>query len=206
MPQQKGIPESFTYAIRIFQEHGGLLRSAEAQRQGINPAVLKRMTERNILEKEERGLYRLSDTLPEGNLDFIYVSMLVPKGVVCLTSALSFHELTTQIPREIYIALPQSIKAPNLEYPPLAVVWMSKRHYEAGREIYKIGDFDVRVYNAAKTIADCFKFRSKIGEDIALEGLKEYIRRRKGSIADLMDYAAIDGVKGVIKPYLKVLQ
>src|SRR3990172_4162451 len=108
----------------LFLDHGGILRSAEARSLGIHPEIISRMVRAGLLEREGRGLYRLAEIEPGGNADLIQVAKLVPQGVVCLISALSFHGLSTQIPYKVYIALTQGIKKPRLAYPPLKVVWL----------------------------------------------------------------------------------
>ena len=192
-------------ARAIFYKNGGIMRSSEARREGIHPQTLSRMVETERLVKEERGLYRLAEIELSGNADLIQVAKLVPRGVVCLISALSFHGLTTQIPHKVYLAIPQAMKKPKLSYPPLDVVWLSSQVYSAGIESHELDGITVRIYNREKTIADCFKFRNKIGLDVAIEGLKEYLRLADRSIDVLMHYAAVDRVQKVMHPYLAAL-
>jgi predicted transcriptional regulator of viral defense system len=192
-------------ARAIFYKNGGIMRSSEARREGIHPQTLSRMVETERLVKEERGLYRLAEIELSGNADLIQVAKLVPRGVVCLISALSFHGLTTQIPHKVYLAIPQAMKKPKLSYPPLDVVWLSSQVYSAGIESHELDGITVRIYNREKTIADCFKFRNKIGLDVAIEGLKEYLRLADRSIDVLMHYAAVDRVQKVMQPYLAAL-
>jgi predicted transcriptional regulator of viral defense system len=192
-------------ARAIFYKNGGIMRSSEARREGIHPQTLSRMVETERLVKEERGLYRLAEIELSGNADLIQVAKLVPRGVVCLISALSFHGLTTQIPHKVYLAIPQAMKKPKLTYPPLDVVWLSSQVYSAGIESHELDGITVRIYNREKTIADCFKFRNKIGLDVAIEGLKEYLRLADRSIDVLMHYAAVDRVQKVMQPYLAAL-
>lgn len=192
-------------ARAIFYKNGGIMRSSEARKEGIHPQTLSRMVETERLVKEERGLYRLAEIELSGNADLIQVAKLVPRGVVCLISALSFHGLTTQIPHKVYLAIPQAMKKPKLTYPPLDVVWLSSQVYSAGIESHELDGITVRIYNREKTIADCFKFRNKIGLDVAIEGLKEYLRLADRSIDVLMQYAAVDRVQKVMRPYLAAL-
>ncbi len=194
-----------TKARAIFYRNGGIMRSSEARRLGIHPQTLSRMVDAGRLVKEERGLYRLAETELSGNADLIQVAKLVPRGIVCLISALSFHGLTTQIPNKVYLAIPQAMKKPKLTYPPLDVVWLSRQVYSSGIESYELDGITVQIYNREKTIADCFKFRNKIGLDVAIEGLKEYLRLADRSIDDLMHYAAVDRVQKVMRPYLAAL-
>ncbi len=131
--------------------------------------------------------------------------MKVPKGVICLVSALSFHHLTTQIPHQVYMALPIEAEKPRLEYPPSRFFWLSPKVYSAGIEIHNLGDIQVKIYSAEKTIADCFKFRNKIGMDVALEALREYRKREGFNIGTLLHYSRVDRIEGVIKPYLEAV-
>jgi predicted transcriptional regulator of viral defense system len=189
----------------IFHRSGGIMRSSEARKLGIHPQTLSRMVEAGRMVREERGLYRLAEIELTGNADLIQVAKLVPRGIVCLISALSFHGLTTQIPHKVYLAIPQAMKKPKLTYPPLDVVWLSSRVYSAGIESYALDGVSVRIYNREKTVADCFKFRNKIGLDVAIEALKEYLQLADRSIDDLLRYAAVDRVQKVMRPYLAAL-
>ncbi len=192
--------------VRVtFLEHGGLLRRSEAARLGIHPQTLSRMVRARLLERVERGLYRLAELESPSNSDLIQVAKLVPQGVVCLISALSFHGLTTQIPFMVYLALPQSVKKPKLAYPPLQVVWLSGGAYSAGVGNYELDGVSVPIYNCEKTVADCFKFRNKLGLDIAIEALREYLLLAERSVDELLRFAAIDRVQAVMRPYLEAL-
>lgn len=199
------MPTAKERAIRIFEEEGGLLRSAEARRLGIHPQTLKRMTEDGLLEKMERGLYHLRHHSLHGHSDMVVVARRVPDAVFCLTTALQFYGLTTQLPRKVYIALPQDTKAPTFEYPKLDVVWLSDKPYGSGIESVNLHGQIIKVYSKAKTVADCFKFRNKIGEDVAIEALKEYLQDRDRSIPQLMEYAEVDRVAPIVEPYLKAM-
>jgi predicted transcriptional regulator of viral defense system len=192
-------------ARAIFRKRGGILRTAQALRLGIHPSVLYAMRDSGDLEQVSRGVYRLSDTSPLGDPDLVIVATRVPKGVICLISALSFHELTTQIPHEIHLALPRGAEEPRLEYPPLRTYRFSDRTLREGVETHEIDSVRVRIYNAEKTIADCFKFRNRIGLDTAVEAVRLYRERRRVDVNQLMHYAEICRVEKVIRPYLEVL-
>jgi predicted transcriptional regulator of viral defense system len=162
--------------------------------------------EAGLVVQEARGLYRLAETPPPGNPDLIQVALRVPNAIVCLISALHFHDLTTQIPYRVYIALPRTHKAtPRIEYPPLDIVWLSEVPYQAGIEEHELDRVLVRIYSREKTIADCFKFRNKIGEDIALEALQDYMGRPDRNLQRVLEYARIDRVERVMRPYLEAL-
>jgi len=197
--------KAFEIAKEIFLQHNGFLRSAEARRLGIHPQTLSRMLEAGLLVKEERGLYRFVEIQLTGNADLIQVAKLVPDGVICLLSALTFHNMTTQIPRRVYLALRQDMKKPRFQYPSLEVVWMSGSSYSAGIERRELDGVAVPIYDREKTVADCFKFRNKIGLDVAIEALEEYLRQTDRSIDMLLRYSRIDRVRNVIDPYIKAL-
>src|SRR6185503_1293718 len=180
---------------KIFEKHNGLLRVSEAIRLGIPEHIVYEMSEMGELIKEARGLYRLADSDPLGNPDLVQVSLLVPKGVICLISALYFYEITTQIPHSVYVALPQNAGRPRLAYPPLEVFWVTNALHSVGVDVYMLDGVKVKIYNLEKTIADCFKFRKRIGEEVALEALKDYVNRPNMNIHKLLEYAKINRVE-----------
>jgi predicted transcriptional regulator of viral defense system len=192
-------------ARSIFRQHGGVLRTKDALCFGIHPETLYRMRDSGILASLGRGLYRLSDLPPLGNPDLVTVGMKVLNGVICLISALAFHELTTQIPHEVYLALPRGTEPPRLDHPPLRVFWFSPRAFEFGVEAHQLDGQQVRIYSAEKTIADCFKYRNKIGLDTAREALKLYLERRKKNLGAILEAAEVCRVAKVIRPYLEAL-
>ena len=131
--------------------------------------------------------------------------MGIPKGIICLISSLAFHGLTTQIPRQVYVALPNDAEKPRLEYPPLRLFWLSQNAYSAGIETHVLDGIPVKIYGVEKTMADSFKFRNKTGLDIALEALREYRKTDGFKVERLLYYARIDRVEQIIKPYLEAL-
>lgn len=136
--------------------------------------------------------------------DLAAVAARVPDGVVCLISALSFHELTSQIPHEIYLAIPRGKEIPRIDYPPVRVFHFSENTIAAGVETHKIAGVEVKIFTAEKTVADCFKFRNRIGLDVALEALKMCLSRN-GSRAKILEYARLCRVEKVIYPYLEAI-
>jgi predicted transcriptional regulator of viral defense system len=196
---------SYDKAIETFRNHSGLLRTQQAIDEGIAPRTLYQMRETGTVVRESRGLYRLADTEPGEYYDLVQVALRIPKGVICLISALSFHGLTTQIPHQVYVALPIAAEKPRLEYPPLRLFWLSPKTYLAGIEQHELDGVQVNIFGIEKTIADCFKFRNKIGMDVALEALREYRGRGEINIGDLLYYAHIDRVDRIMKPYLEAL-
>jgi predicted transcriptional regulator of viral defense system len=197
--------ESFREAEAIFRQHNGILRTSQAQELGIDSRTVADMYQAGLLERLGRGLYRLADLPPLTYPDLVQVAMRVPSGVICLISALSFHNLTTQIPHRVAVALPQSVRRPRIKYPPLDVVWLSTEAYSAGMEKHLLDGVTVPIYSKAKTIADCFKFRNKIGKDVALEALKEYVQLPDFDVEEQLSYARINRVEKVIQPYLEAV-
>jgi len=197
--------EKIDNAINVFQRHGGILRTSEALDAGIYRRTLYHMEEEGLLTKLERGVYKLSDTDMLANPDLTIVAKKVPKARICLISALDFHGITTEIPHEVHIALPRTSRDPKLDHPPLQVYRFSGDSLTKGIEKHKVDGVEVQVYNPAKTIADCFKFRNKIGLDIAMEALEQGIKQGKASYSDILKYAEICRVKSVIKPYMEAI-
>ena len=148
-------------------------------------------------------MYRLAESSPLNYPDLVTISIRVPDAVICLISALSFYGLTTQVPDKVYFALPRGTKTPRIDQPPIDVVHMSPESYQAGIESHTLDDKKVNMYSPEKTIADCFKFRNKIGEDVAIEALKDYFRQPQPDVDLLMKYARIDRVDKIILPYVK---
>jgi len=192
-------------ALKIIEKHGGQLRMAQAIKEGIARRTLYRLVDEGKLERISRGVYRLAD-LPEISYpDLVTVSLRAPKSVICLVSALSFHELTTQVPHSVWIAIPRNSRAPRIDYPPISWVEFSGHAYESGIEVHSLDGVAVRVYGSEKTVADCFKYRNKIGMDVVLEALNFYLRSNKRDIDSLLYFARICRVSTIMKPYLEAL-
>ena len=192
-------------AIELFRERGGTLRASEALHLGIHPRTLYALRDAGVLEQLSRGLYRLSEMPPLVHPDLVIVTLRVPQAVICLLSALAFHELTTQIPHAVHIALEGRTEAPRLDYPPLRIFWFSGPAWSEGIEAHTLDGVPVRVYNPAKSVADTFKYRNKIGLDVALEALKLYRRHPVFDVGELLRYARVCRVENVIVPYLEAL-
>ncbi|MBI5853467.1 MAG: type IV toxin-antitoxin system AbiEi family antitoxin domain-containing protein [Planctomycetes bacterium] len=192
-------------AARVFRRHGGTLRTMQAVRLGVHPRTLYAMRENGILDQLARGLYRLADLPPLGTPDLVAVAKLVPAGVVCLISALSFHELTTQIPHAVHVAIPRGAETPRVDHPPLRVFRFGGESFGAGIDEHEIDGVKIRIYGPAKTIADCFKFRNVVGSDTALEGLKLYLNSKHASVDELMRCARMCRVAAVMRPYVEAL-
>ena len=192
-------------AIKVFRDHNGILRTQQAIHYGIAPRTLYEMRDTGVIVRESRGLYRLAEIELNSNTDLIQVGLRIPRAVICLISALSFHNLTTQIPHQIYIALPVYAEKPRLEYPPFRIFWLSNKVYGTGIENHELDGIPIKIYGREKTIADCFKFRNKIGLDVALEALREYRKGDEFNVETLLMYARIDRVEKVIRPYLEAM-
>jgi predicted transcriptional regulator of viral defense system len=191
--------------ISIFRKHKGILRTAEAIKLGIHPATLYKLRDKGIIESLGRGVFRLASIPDFSEPDLVLAAKRIPKGVICLISALSYYNLTTQIPHFVYISLPRTSRLPKLDYPPLRCFWCSKKTYEAGIETIYINKFPVKIYSIEKTLADCIKFRQKIGMDVVLEALKEYWRQGKTNIDALYDYAKICRVEKILQPIMETI-
>ena len=172
---------------------------------GLHRQVLTRLVEAHQLERVVRGVYRIPDQPFTEHHGLALVSPSIPHGVICLLSALQFHQLGTQLPSEVWIAIDRRARRPALKYPPLRVLRFSGAALSKGIETHRIEGQTVRVYNITKTLADCFKYRHKIGIDVALEALREAWRSRRFTMEELDRYAAICRVQRVMRPYLEAL-
>jgi predicted transcriptional regulator of viral defense system len=195
----------FTRAATIFENHGGILRTAQALKAGIHPKTLYAMRDSGVLEMISRGVFRLSDSPPLSNPDLVTVAARVPSGVICLISALSFHEITTQIPHDVHVALPRGAEEPRLDYPPIRTYRFTGEAFTAGVDAYDLDGVSISIYNPEKTLADCFKFRNKVGLDTVVEAVRFYRERRSIKVDDLMRYAKICRVNRVMRPYLEAI-
>ena len=200
-----GNGKHFSGAKAVFQKHGGLLRTAEAIDLGIHPRTLYAMHEAGVLDQLSRGVFRLAALPPLGNPDLVTVAARAPQGVICLVSALSFHEITTQIPKEVYLAVKTGTEPPRVATPLTHVFRFSGKAFTEGVVIHRLDGIDVRIYDPEKTLADCFKFRNRIGMDAVLEALKLYKERKRFDVEKILRYAKICRVAKVITPYLEAL-
>jgi predicted transcriptional regulator of viral defense system len=182
----------------------GVIRPGDLRAHGIAPVYLTRLVRIGALVRVGRGLYSLADGTPSRDRTIVEAARQVPRGVVCLLSALRLHGLTTQMPPAVWMAIDVKARRPRAAGPPLEVVRMSGRALTEGIEERVLEGVRVRVYGPAKTVADCFKFRNKIGVDVAVESLRDY-RRRRGSVDELLRYAEICRVARVLRPYLEAV-
>lgn len=197
--------ERYKDQAKIFRENGGILKSRHAFKLGIHPRELYAMKANGVIEALGRGLYQLCGRAPLSKPDLAVIGLKAPHGVVCLISALAFHEITTQVPHEIYVALRRGAEKPRLDYPPTRFVWLSSLSFHAGIETHKIDGIPIKVYDPEKTVADCFKFRNRLGLDVAIEALKLCRERKRSKPAKLLQYARICRVERIMKPYLEMI-
>lgn len=182
-----------------------LLRARDVAAQGLSTVTLTRLVATGQLERMARGVYSLPQRAISAHRSLAEVAIRVPRGVVCLLSALRVHEIGTQAPFEVWLAIPQTVPTPRLRQPALRVVRMSGPALSEGVEQVKVDGVSVPVFNPAKTVADCFKYRNKIGLDVALEALSEAWRARRVTMDELWHYATIDRVHNVMRPYLEAM-
>lgn len=184
---------------------GGILRPRDLQAKGLPKDYLWRLHKQEKLEKVGRGMYATPGATLSEHQTVVQAALRVPNGVICLLSALRFHDLTTQSPFEIWMAIDVKARAPKEEIIPLRFVRFSGKALTAGVETHSIESVKVRVYNPAKTVADCFKYRNKIGLDVAIEALRDCWRKKAATSDEIWHYAKVCRVSRVIRPYLESL-
>jgi len=186
-------------------EHQSILRPRDLERARIPRNYLARLVERGKLQKLERGIYTASELPASEHISLLEVSRKVPKGVICLLSALRFHEIGTQLPSEVWIAIDVKAWSPRISSPAARIVRFSGQALTYGVEEREVAGGNIRVYSPAKTVADCFKYRNKIGLDVALEALRDVYRQKKSTMNELFEAAKVCRVANVMKPYLESL-
>lgn len=189
----------------IIRAHGGQLRMHEALALGISRYQLYKLRDQGILEPLARGIYRLVELPAVSDPDLVTVSLRFPHAVICLISALAYHHLTTQIPHEISLAVSSHARLPVLASPPVHAYRFSEAAFAAGIETSDLDGVPIRVYDPEKTLADCFKFRNRLGMDVVQEALKLYKSRMPVKPDALLRYARICRVERVMTPYLEAL-
>jgi predicted transcriptional regulator of viral defense system len=200
-------PEGGTQAQRALElaRQKGLLRPSDLQELQLPRVVLTRLTNSGLLERVGRGLYRLPNVAPTEHDSLARIAVKVPQAVFCLLTALQIHELTTQLPRQVWIALPQGSHPPKIDYPPVKMVQFAGEALTEGVETLQDDQVTLRVYSVAKTVADCFKHRNKIGLDVAIEALRDALAHRKATATELWRFAKMCRVSNVMRPYLEAL-
>jgi len=190
-------------AIGLFRKRGGVLRTKDALALGIHPRTLYGLRDAGVLDQVSRGIYRLASDPDLAHPDLVTVALRVPRAVVCLVSALAHHDATGEVPHEVQIALPRGTKSPRIHHPPIRVFRFSGAALTDGVDVVKLDGVDVRIYSLAKTVVDCFRFRNKLGTDVAVEALGEAIRRKGVRPKDFLAYARRSRIEKVIIPYLE---
>ena len=197
--------DTHTQRVLNLARQQGLLRAVDLDAIGAPRVVLTRLIAAGLLDRVGRGLYRPPNHPVSEREGLAVVAAKVPQAVFCLLTALQFHGLTTQLPHQIWIAMPRGSHPPRVDYPPVKMVQFTGDAYSAGIEEVERDGVRLRVYGVAKTVADCFKHRNKIGLDVALEALKDAWRSRKVTMAELSHFAKINRVERVMQPYLEAV-
>lgn len=201
-PRQSEPLSQAKQAQKLLAERG-MVRLREFVAAGVAEETVVRLVRQGNVIRLSRGLYQLSDAKPAAAHSMAEAAKLVPKGVICLISALQFHGLTTQLPSHVWMAIGRTAWKPSVSYPPIRFVRFGERSLNAGIEVHAIEGVPTRVYGVAKTVADCFRYRNKIGTDVALEALHEALRKRRCSTNDIWKLARGLRILSVIRPYLE---
>jgi len=191
-------------AVVQYAAKHGLFRAHDLVGLGVSPSYLDDLARAGAIEKTGRGLYRAPDYAATENHSLAEVASYVPECVICLLSALQYHEIGTQLPPAVWIALPNYYKVPRLPIK-IEAVRMSAAALTEGVDIHSVEGLTIKIFSPAKTVADCFKFRSSVGMEVALEALKDVLDKRIATPADIYKYAKLDRVANVIEPYLEAL-
>ena len=191
--------------IKLFIKNKGYARMKDMKASGFQTRDIRNLLKADRIVKVKPGIYRLADTQLGESSGLVEVCLAMPKAVICLSSALAFHELTTFIPTAITYAIPRSDKPVKLAHPSTEPYFFSEAQYKTGVERRETKFGGIRLYGMEKTICDCFRFRNKLGEDLALEGLKEYLRRRGRDLNKLMKLAEVCRVEGIVSQYVKAI-
>jgi predicted transcriptional regulator of viral defense system len=203
MVAQRSRTDGFDYPVALFRAHGGQLRLSEALALGLNRYQFYKLRDEGVIEPVSRGLYRLAELPPVSDPDLVAVAARFPRAVLCLVSALAWHDLTTQIPRRIDLAVERNARLPKQDYPPVRGYRFSGDRFTTGVERHDVDGVELKVYDPEKTLADCFAFRNSLGMDVVLEALDLYRKRRKPAYDLVLEYARICRVEKIIRPYLE---
>ncbi len=196
--------EMFKRTLKLVKERG-VLRPRDLDACGIPRDYLARLYQQGRVERVARGLYVYSEVIPTENHTLAEVCKRVPHGVICLLSALRFHRLTTQMPSEVWLAIAANARRPNEPQLPMRIVHFSGQALTEGIETHDVEGVVVRVYTVAKTVADCFKYRNRIGVDIAVEALRDCLQQRRCAMDSLWTYAKVCRVANVMRPYIEAI-
>lgn len=188
-------------ALRLLGEHG-LMRTSELKAAGVHYQTMARMREEGVVLRTGRGLYRLPAMEYCQYITFAEVAKTMPKGTICLISALQFHELTLQIPPFVWVAIGRKDRMPRISHPPVRAIRFGDKAMSAGVERHVLNKIETPIFDPAKTIVDCFRYRKRIGIDIALEGLRNGVRERKAHPDQIVSHARNLNIWSVLRPYL----
>jgi len=197
-------PSQTERLLKFIRDHG-VIRARDLAAMNVPRVVLQRLAKRGQIARRSRGVYTSPDHEATRHTDLAEVAVRAPGATICLISALEFHELTTQVPHAVWIMIDRNAYRPKIERPPIRVIYASGESLTRGVETHSIEGVSVRVTNAAKTVADCFKYRDRVGQDVAIEALRDCLRQRKASPSEIYEMARIDRVAKTIRPYIEAL-
>lgn len=189
--------------VKYFKRYNGIARFSSMRKAGIHPDSIKKAESEGVIEKIGRGLYKLTTDNIESHSDYLLATLQTSKGIICLISALYFYRVTDEIPRVVDIAIPTGARANKIEYPPVQFYRFSQPTWNTGVETHEIEGHKIQIYSLAKTLADCFKFRNRIGINVARESLKIAITEKKVKPTEIYKYAKICRVDKILKPILE---
>ena len=198
-------PATQTARLIQYGRRHGMMRPRDLEAIGVPRAVLKRLVDRGRMVRQARGVYTVANHEPTRHTDLAVVCARAPKVTVCLISALEFHELTTQVPHAVWIMISRVGHRPKIDHPPIRVVHASGEALTCGVQTRRIEGIEVRLTTPAKTVADCFKYRDHVGQDVAIEALRDCLRQRKATPGEIYEMAKIDRVARIIRPYIEAI-
>jgi predicted transcriptional regulator of viral defense system len=193
--------------MRAARQHAGVFSAEDVEREGLSAKTIYDLRDSGDIISVSRGLFQLVDAgdAAVATPDYAAIKRRVPKGVICLISALYHYGLTTEIPRKIYLAIDRNAHIPRIDYPPISIFRMSPKPFSTGIETAEIGAVKINIFSAEKSVADAFKYRNKIGLDTAVESLRNYCSRRNANPSKVLEMSRVCRVEAVIKPYLEAL-
>lgn len=186
-------------------ESQGMIRVRDAEDRGIHREVLRRLTDQGRLVRVARGTYAPASSDPSTHHDLAVAATRVPQGIVCMLSALTYHEIGTQLPHEVWMTIDRRARKPRVDQPPMRFVLASGAALELGIEIVEIDGVSVRIYDPAKCVVDCFRYRRHVGLEVAVEALRETLRLRRARASEIDEYARKCRVGSVVRPYLEAV-
>ena len=199
-------PTIYNKIKNIFERNNGYARTKDILEADIHSSHLYKLQDKGEITRIKRGLYRWNDNEFNSNTELIEVSNIVPNGVLCLLSALSYYDLTTTNPWEYYIAIHRDEHRPKLpDYPPISIFYFADKQYNTGIEEVDIGGSKVKIYDKEKTICDCIRLRNKVGTDVVKEAMQDYLKKKDKNISKLLAYAEVTRVKSIVGRYLEIL-